>query len=185
MQQPGTVDINATIEAWAEIVIKIFKEKIVTLDPPLYDTGDLFKSLMSEFQKQAGDDIEKVDFTFKMYGIFQDMGVGGEFGKGNQGNVDSQRKPRPWFSSRFFREVMRLREILDERYSRAVAYHVANTLSDSFDQRYGSVAYAGTVGSLRTVSYRVQQGIRNARNYQKRRQGGGQWVGERKRYWKA
>lgn len=185
MQQNGPVDINATIEAWAEIVIKIFKEKIVSLDPPLYDTGDLLKSLMSEFQKQAGDDIEKVDFSFKMYGIFQDMGVGKEFSKSNSGSVESSRKPRPWFSSRFFREVMRLRELLTERYSRAVAYSVANSLSESFDQRYGSVGYANTVGSLRTVSYRAQQSARNAKNYQRRRSMSGQWVGERGRYWKV
>lgn len=179
-QQSGQVDINATIEGWAEVVIKIWREKIMAFSPPIWETGELFRSLKHEFERQAGNDIDKIEFAFKLYGQFVDMGVGREYSKANSGDVKSERQPRPWFSSRFYREIMKLREMLVEEYGKSFAYNVANQLSASFDQRYGSPLLAKSVDSLRSVKYREVQSERNARNYERRRNRQGSWRNEYK-----
>lgn len=184
MAKPGVVDINATVAAWADIVIKIWQEKITELQ--VYDKGYLEDSLMQDLMRSAGQDIEKVEFSFKLYGIFVDMGVGKELAVGNTGYVDvmgsegmrgTARRAKPWYSKKFYNQIMKLREILMERYSKSVAYTMLNTFNEAFDKRSGDILHSKSVGSLRTVRYRKQQSIRNARNYQRRRAMDGRWRG--------
>ena len=183
MPQPGIVDINATISAWADIVIKIWHEKITELK--VYDKGALEESLLREFLINAGSDIDKIEFSFKLYGIFVDMGVGREIFRGNDGDLGFNpiRKPKEWYSRKYYGQIMKLREILMERYSKAITYSLINTMTESFDQRYSDSMNAKTVGSLRTVRYRGVQNARNARNYAARRTQSGHWSGGK--YWKV
>jgi hypothetical protein len=186
MQPNGTVDINDTIAAWADIVIEKFHAKITELK--VYDKGNLDHSLMQELLVNSGVDIDKIEFSFKLYGVFVDMGVGKELSKGNSGDIGSKptRQPKEWFSKKYFGQVMRLKELLMEQYSKAIAYTMVNTLSEDFDQRFkgkGEDAirlYAKTAGSLRTVKYREQNNARTMRNYYERRSKGGHWTNDHK-----
>ena len=169
MQPNGKVDINETIKAWADIVIQKFHAKITELK--VYDKGNLDHSLIHEMLVNAGTDIEKIEFAFKLYGIFVDMGVGKEMSKGNSGDLGftPTRVPKEWFSKKYYGQVMKLREILMEQYSKAITFSMINTMQADFDQRYSSLENAPTVGSLRTVIYRQKTNARSRKNYWKRR----------------
>jgi hypothetical protein len=179
MQPNGQADINETLKAWADIVIEKFRAKITELK--VYDQGYLDESLMYELLVNAGNDIEKIELSFKLYGIFVDMGVGKEISKGNRGDLDftPTRKPKPWYSLKFYGQVMKLRELLLENYSRAITFSLINTLQTDFDQRFRSVVgrESHTVSSLRTVRYREVTSRRTARNYASRREQPGHWSG--------
>lgn len=176
----GTIDINDTIAAWADIVIEKWHAKITELK--VYDKGNLDHSLMQELLVNAGSDIDKVEFSFKLYGQFVDMGVGKEMSKGNSGDLGFTpiRQAKPWFSKKYYGQVMRLREILMEQYSKAITFSMINTLQADFDQRYSEVLKADSVSSLRTVRYRQQSNLRTAKNYRIRRSQSGSWTNDYK-----
>ncbi len=184
MQPNGKVDINDTINAWADIVLEKWHAKITELK--VYYRGLLNDSLLNEMLVNAGNDIDKIEFSFKLYGIFVDMGVGREMSKGNSGDLGftPTRQPKEWYSKKYYGQVMRLREILMEQYAKAITFSMINTLQDDFDQRYSSLGYAKTVTNLRTVMYRQQSNARTARNYAQRRQQFGRWTNDHKT-WKT
>lgn len=195
MQPNGTVDINDTIAAWADIVIEKWHAKITELK--VYDKGNLDDSLLHELTVNAGVDIDKIEFSFKLYGQFVDMGVGKEFAKGNSGNVEtytelghSARKPKEWFSKKYYGQIMKLKELLMAQYSKAIAYTMVNTLQADFDQRFKAKGHdtvhmdADTVSSLRTVKYRQKTNARTMKNYNKRRESDGYWTNDHKT-WKT
>lgn len=162
MPTNGTIDINLTLKAWADIVISKLKNNIDELD--VRDLGNLDNSILHTLLVNAGTDIDKIEFSFKLYGIYVDMGVGKELSRGNSGDLEfagedgwtrpTKRKPKEWFSRKYYGQVMKLREILIEKYSKAITWSMINTLEADFDQRYASKLHAITVGSLRTVVYR-------------------------------
>lgn len=180
MQPNGTIDINDTIAAWADIVIEKWHAKITELKA--YDKGYLDDSLMQDLLVNAGVDIDKIEFTFKLYGIFVDMGVGKEISKGNSGDLGftPERKAKEWFSRKYYGQIMKLREILMEQYSKAITFSMINTLSADFDQRYESTLTAKSVTNLRSVKYRQQNNARTAKNYQIRRSQSGSWTNNHK-----
>lgn len=135
MQQPGQPDINVTVAAWADIVLKIWRDKIIQLK--VYNTGELYKSLKHEIYRNANGNIDKIDFSFLVYGIYVDAGVG----KGSQGNRDwmdasefdewnrrTDRIRKQWLSKTFFSQVMKLREILAEKYRQDITYNITSHL---------------------------------------------------------
>lgn len=185
MQPRGTIDINLTLKAWADIVINKLKNNIDELD--VRDLGNLDNSIIHTLLINAGTDIDKIEFSFKLYGIYVDMGVGKEFSRGNSGDTANEkgisapkRKPKEWFSRKYYGQVMKLREILMEQYSKAITYSMMNTLQADFDQRYSDQLNSITVGSLRTVVYRDKSNSRTKRNYNRRRQMDGSWTNEYK-----
>jgi len=184
MQPNGTIDINDTIAAWADIVIEKWHAKITELK--VYDKGNLDDSLMQDLLVNSGIDIDKIEFTFKLYGIFVDMGVGKEISKGNSGDLGftPERKAKEWFSRKYYGQIMKLREILMEQYSKAIAWSMINTLSADFDQRYASTLTANSVTNLRSIKYRQQNNSRTAKNYQVRRSQSGSWTNNHKT-WKT
>ena len=173
MQPTGKVDINDTVRAWANIVLEKWHAKITELK--VYEEGNLDDSLLYDLLLNAGEDIEKIEFSFKLYGIYVDMGVGREMGKGSSGDLGFTpiRKPKEWYSKKFYGQVMKLREILSEQYGRAISYSLMNTMTENLDQRYKSVLQAPAVTNLRSVMYRAKQNERNARNYHNRGVGWG------------
>jgi len=108
------LNIDITLQSWADIVIKKWKEKIIQME--IGSTGQLYDSFVFEIMKGAGGNLEKIDFMFKYYGRFVDMGVGKETFRGNQGEVNTTRKPKKWFSPVLYSQAIRLREILGEKY---------------------------------------------------------------------
>ena len=121
MNQQNGYKLEPTLEAWADIVIKIWAEKISQLK--VYDTGELLDSLHNFMVVNAGNDGAKIEFSFKLYGIFVDMGVGKEIYKGNDGDIGFTpvRKAKMWYSKKFYGQVMKLKEILMEKYSQQFA----------------------------------------------------------------
>ncbi len=125
---------SETIAAWADIVLKIWKQKLTELQ--IYESGDLYSSLLTTLLASSGDNVTRIDFSFKLYGIFVDMGVGREIFAGNPGDVPTIRKRKEWYSRIFYREVMRLKEILAEKYGAQVSEQVVNALRPVKDLKY-------------------------------------------------
>lgn len=179
MAQRGTVDINLTLMAWADIVLSKWHTLIDDLD--VVDSGALDNSLLHTLLVNASQDIDKIEFSFKLYGQYVDMGVGKELSKGNSGKIDVEgedgftrgtaRKAKPWFSKKYYGQIMKLREILMEQYNKAITYSMLNVFTDDLDQRFNDKLTARTVTSLRTVKYREKTNNRTMRNYHKRRGG--------------
>lgn len=105
MPQNGNPDINETIDAWADIVLKIWRQKITELR--VYDSGELYKSLRYTLLRNAGNDIDKIEFVYNYYGMFHDRGT-------------IHIPQREWKGKVFYAQVMRLKEILGEKYVEAV-----------------------------------------------------------------
>jgi len=128
MQKNGEINIDDTIAAWADIVIKIWHTKIVEL--AIWDTGALANSLLQELTRNSGNSIDKIEFSFLLYGQFVDMGVGREISKGNTGKLSGTpgRKPQPWFARKFYGQIMKLRELLRDRYSDEVTRKIIENL---------------------------------------------------------
>lgn len=125
MQPNGTIDINLTIKAWAEIVLEKWYTNIVEI--PRVDEGFLRDSLKYTLLVNAGQDIEKIEFSFKLYGIFVDMATG----KSGKRNIDPDDE---WFSRKYYGQVMKLKEILIEKYSLSISWSMKNVLSAPIDQ---------------------------------------------------
>lgn len=136
MDQNGTYSNEETIRAWADITLKIWRAKITELK--IYDTGSLYTSLLNTLTIAAGNDVQKVEFTFKLYGVFVDMGVGREISKGNGGDLGFTpiRKRKEWYSRVFYREVMKLKEILIEKYGKGVAEQIIFSMRPIKDLKY-------------------------------------------------
>ena len=134
MKQPGSILKEETLRAWAEIVIKIWRDKIS--DMHIWDTGTLYNSFRYELVRGAGDSIERIEFAYELYGYFVDMGVGRDVYVGNPGNVDTIRKRKEWYSRVFFGQVMKLKEIIKEKYGEGVATSVAAALMPFKDLKY-------------------------------------------------
>jgi hypothetical protein len=130
MEQTGPLNKADTIGAWADIVIKMWQAKIAEMN--VWDTGELYRSLQNSLLTGAGNDVDKVEFSFKLYGIFVDMGTGKGFGAGNSGDLGFTpvRKEKLWYSKIFYREVMRLKEILAQKYSEEAARTVVFELNN-------------------------------------------------------
>lgn len=135
MQPRGTIDINLTLKAWADIVINRWDAAINSIQ--VIDKGDLLESLKYTLFINAGSDIEKIEFSFKLYGIF----VGALYLKGKVTKKDAENED--WFSKRYFAQVMRLNEILTQKYSTKVGFTLKNILE------------AENIGSLNAISSKI------------------------------
>jgi hypothetical protein len=106
-------NITLTAEAWANIVIERWEQKLVRLN--VHHSGKLADSFARHVITQAAGSLEKIEFAFEYYGKFVDMGVG------NGVHIDdvqeSYRKRKPWYSPVFFSQVRKLGELLREKYA--------------------------------------------------------------------
>lgn len=106
-------NINETVEAWADILIEKWEMKMYALK--INNTYSLLESFKHEVFNNAGGDAFKITFAFNYYGKFVDMGVGNGI---PLGVISENRKPKPWYSKTFFSELLKLQEILAEKYAR-------------------------------------------------------------------
>jgi len=126
MATTGTYSNEETIRAWADITLNIWQIKL--REQGISNTNALYESLKHTLFLSAGNNVDKIEFSFKLYGIFVDMGVGNGILAGNRGNLGFTpiRKRKPWYSKVFYHEVMRLKEILTRVYGdeagRAIVY---------------------------------------------------------------
>ena len=116
-------------EAWNDTMVKIWRERIIKLGvfetprrkqragvPHLLDSLRLFPV------QHDGRYMElTLHYTFPEYGIYQDLGVGREKAIGNSGDIGEFtkgghtrkiRKPRPWFSIKWYASCMNLKEFM-------------------------------------------------------------------------
>lgn len=125
-----------TLAAWSDIVLKIWHEKIVDLK--VWETGDLNSSLLHTLMSNAGTDADKVEFSFLLYGVWVDMGVGHEISVGNSGDLGFTpvRKRKEWYSRIFYGQVMKLREIFMEKFGESAAKQVVSAMNPVKDLKY-------------------------------------------------
>ncbi|MFA6400881.1 MAG: hypothetical protein WCX31_04540 [Salinivirgaceae bacterium] len=121
-------DIRLSVEAWAEIVIKVWESKIIR--KKITHTGELLNSFVYHVYTNSGGDPERIVFAFNYYGRFVDMGVGRGIESDDVGNSVTRRKKRPWFSATFDYHVDKLAEILAEKYGMKIASSIVDTLND-------------------------------------------------------
>lgn len=119
-------DIKLTVEEWAEIVVKIWEEKMLQLE--ISDTFQLANSFAFHVIGNAGGDVQRIEFAFNYYGMFVDMGVGRGM-KLAERFAGSRRQPKPWYTKTFMREVKKLGYIIAEKY----AYMGAITIVDGVE----------------------------------------------------
>lgn len=117
-------NIGLTIEAWANIVIERWEQKIERLK--IGSTGQLVKSFQQHVQTHANGDPELITFTFEYYGKFVDMGVGR--GVTVHQSEFTGRRAKPWYSKVFFSQLEKLKDILAEKYARKAQLSIITTI---------------------------------------------------------
>lgn len=166
MSQTGIEIDDRTLEAWADITLKVWQQRTQTLGFS-NDDEHLRDSLPDKgfIAKHSGGQAAKISFDFNMYGTFVDMGVG-------RGVEEGNREPKEWFQRNWYREIQRLKEIMAKKYSFIATRTVNSAIDDFFG---GSVCQTG-----KGARYTAQQSARNARNYNKRRAKAGRWTNNHK-----
>ena len=144
------IDIKTTFDAWFDVTVKVLRKKMALLN--IRKTGALYDSL-GWLSNEGDKDTIKGTLEYNIYGKFVDMGVGGEMSKGNAGNVKTTRKRKEWYSKLFYSQVMRLREIYQQKYGKEVATGLVNMIEASNDLKYSS--------------YGDKDRARNMKNYRK------------------
>lgn len=139
-------------KGWADQMVRIWREKINQLR--VVDTGALRESIDREITGSGGD--KAIVHTFLEYGLYQDMGVGSGYKKSYQSGgiglafLDAEyreqhklgepRKPRRWFSKKYYASVKVMAEVRTEMLAQDSAMLVANVLTsggDAKDTIYG------------------------------------------------
>ena len=126
-------------DAWAKITVKVWRDKLVKLKA--VKSSQLWQSFVSNVISQANGDVIKIEFAFKYYGKFIDMGVGrGVPIGGVKENATSRklegkmlgnrRKPRKWYSKTLSHEVKRLSEIMEYEYGHLAALQIKEAIEN-------------------------------------------------------
>lgn len=127
-------NLSLTIEAWAEIVIKTWLEKIIRLN--INYSHALYNSFAHHVITNANGDPERIEFAFLYYGKFVDMGVGNGVSKSEATELvtggQSGRRAKPWYSKTFYHQLQILRELLAEKYAMKASQVIMINL-ESFD----------------------------------------------------
>ena len=138
---PNNITENAQGErekfvmAFNKTMIQIWQEQITLLD--VIDTGRLLHSVVAIHVKADGRFYEiSLSQAFLEYGLWQDYGTGKEIPRGNDGDIgrDRKRKPRRWFSRKYYASIMNLRDFLAESIGEEFVGVVSNALDDRLRQ---------------------------------------------------
>lgn len=136
-----TEEFRVNWDRFGEIVIEKWRKRMMEKD--IYDTGNLYRSLEYGYRAsnalgqivgrgqasevQAGTIPDVFSFSFPMYGIYVERGVGRGYTRGNGGDLvkfkgkGRGRERRTWYYSIFAHERHRLGELVAEQYGRAAA----------------------------------------------------------------
>lgn len=128
---------------WADMMVTIWREKLTALR--VMHTGRLYRSVSGRMSGGAAD--RHIVHTFMLYGIYQDMGVGSGYKMSNRGGtlglefLDSdyrrehhmgrQRKPRRWFSKKYYASVKVMAETRTRMTAEEAAILVARIIDGS------------------------------------------------------
>lgn len=125
-----------TVDAWAEIVIDRWLDRLAKLNIGYY--FQLEDSLTYDLIGST-DMIREIRFIFNYYGKFVDMGVGkgikledvSENRIARRGDGGSARRPKKWYSKVFYAQVMRLSEIIAQKYGAAAVLGIIENYDDN------------------------------------------------------
>jgi hypothetical protein len=123
------LNLNITVQAWADIVINIWLDKIEKMN--IYYSYQLADSFVNHIISQANGDAQKIEFAFNYYGKFVDMGVGRGVTIKDIRAGYSNRKPKPWYSMAFYIEVNKLASIMAEKYARRGVLAIVENVEDN------------------------------------------------------
>ena len=107
------------ILAFNNTMVNIWKERITMLD--VIDTGNLLNSVVAVKCNADGQYLHiELAQAFRTYGLWQDLGVGKEIYRGNPCDIgrDKVRKARPWFSTKYYRSVMNLKDFMTDNIAK-------------------------------------------------------------------
>jgi hypothetical protein len=107
-----------------------------------HSSGELFRSFQYNVLASSGGDVQKIEFAFRYYGKFVDMGVGRGTRLGDQpismgvhklsGKfLGMKRVPKKWYSKTFYSETQRLVEILQEEYGHRGQVSISENINDN------------------------------------------------------
>ena len=133
-------DLKVTLEAWADIVLELWQEKIDRLNIGV--SWQLVDSLVQHIISEAGGNISMIEFAFNYYGKFVDMGVGNGVDLGSVGDLKTERRlvgnetgnkrrPKPWYNKTLYSQTQRLVEILAEKYARKGLIAIIENVDDN------------------------------------------------------
>ncbi len=128
-------DLKLTVEAWAEIVIKIWIDKIQKKRKKRpVSSGELLNSFVYHIYTNSNGDPDRIIFAFNYYGKFIDMGVGRGVKAGEldalKGTGETRRRKKPWFSGTFDYQVEKLTELMEEKYGLKISSAIVNSLDN-------------------------------------------------------
>lgn len=125
------LNMKETVDAWAEIVLRIWEEQIKDYDA-IY-SWQLIDSLQQHVHFHSNGNPERIDFFYKYYGKFVDMGVGSGVTLSNQDALlaleQTERKRKPWFSETFYYQVRVLGEIMAKKYAHKAAISIVANIN--------------------------------------------------------
>lgn len=129
-------ELQPTVQAWADIVLKEFDKKVRMLH---IHEGNLVNSFIAHVLWHAGGDLQRVEFAFEYYGKFVDMGTGRGVNMNNRdamiGVGATTRRPKPWFTDTFYKQLAVLRGILSERLAQNTQLMIVRNVRDTGDLR--------------------------------------------------
>lgn len=112
-------NISLTVEAWADIVVKEWLKKIEILN--INKTGQLVNSFVNTIYTAANGDPGKIMFAFEWYGKMVDYGIGKGVNLTDRDGMIAagltKRRPKPFFTDVFYRQLEVLRHLLEEKYA--------------------------------------------------------------------
>lgn len=124
-------DIDRYERSWAQEMATYWRERMLRLG--VYDTGRLYQSITGTVKRGANTSIEH---NFFKYGIYVAAGVGGDYGKRDDGTIKKNfetgkpRQKRDWFSKKYYSSVMKLNEFEAAFYGMAYQGLMATALQD-------------------------------------------------------
>ncbi len=135
------LNISLTVEAWAEIVIKEWLKKVQALN--INNTGALMASFENQIFSNASGDPTKVNFAFEWYGKMVDYGVGKYVSLDIRDALiaagATRRRPKPWFTDSFYKQLEVLRHLLEEKHAYRTELFIQQNISDNADLGYDKI----------------------------------------------
>ena len=129
-------------DEWAFFTISIWREKMVKYKVGLSTSGNLERSFLKEVIGTPGGGLISINFSFKYYGKFVDMGVGkgtklGDVGQNKTSRylegkmIGNRRIPKKWYSKTLFAETATLKEILSREYAFLAGFRIVENIGDN------------------------------------------------------
>lgn len=133
-------NIKLTVDAWADIVIKEWLKMVDKLD---IHRGQLVASFYNYVYTNANGDPSRVNFAFEWYGKMVDYGVGkGVTLADRDGMIAANltnRRPKPWFTDSFYKQLEVLRHLLEEKHATRIERFIVRNIEDNADYGYNDV----------------------------------------------